>query len=322
MQRPPLRARRLTVGFYLGAVVAAAAIAITALAGLPAGSVNALAPCLLHTNTGEESQFVGLLQTWRNSNIPGSFPLTVSAPLNAAAAGYAQFLANTPGAGGHFADGGGGSFPWAARAVQCGYPADQAAGGEGLAVVESSVVVNVSAQQALNVMTSERGGGVWVPSNVGLPVKCVGAAKMVSGDGKKVAWVTVLFAASGTCPQAATGGTAPSPSASASPTSTNTPTPTATPTNTPTPSPTPTLRADGAKITLSPGWNLVILPAGPLGDILYRARGCYSAVYQQVGDHWLRYSNDVPPYARNLVTSNGGAFWIEGTAASCGPISL
>jgi hypothetical protein len=103
---------------------------------------------------------------------------------------------------------------------------------------------------------------------------------------------------------------------------TNTPTPTATPTNTPTPSPTPTLRADGAKITLYPGWNLVMLPAGPIGDILYRARGCFTAVYQQQGNQWLRYSNDVPPYARNLVTSNGGAFWIEGAAASCGLIAL
>jgi hypothetical protein len=55
---------------------------------------------------------------------------------------------------------------------------------------------------------------------------------------------------------------------------------------------------------------------------LHRAKGCYSAVYQQQGDRWLRYAPGVPAYANNLHTLNGGAFWVEGTAENCGLIQL
>jgi len=171
--------------------------------------------------------FLSLIQAWRNANIAGSYPLTVSGPLDAAAAHYADYLANTPGTGGHYAEPGYTTgYPWAKRAIDCGYPSSQAAGGEGLAVVESSAVIAVSAQQALNIMTSEQGGGVWVPSNVGLPVKCVGVARYVSANGKKVAWVTLIFATSGTCPQAVSGGGSSTTPASPTPTKTPTPTPT------------------------------------------------------------------------------------------------
>lgn len=213
----------------MAALFVAAGIAI-ALASIASGShAKAAISCPAHQNTAEETEFIGLLQAWRNANIAGSYQLTVSAPLNAAAAHYADYLANTPGAAGHYAEPG---YPppyaWAARAVDCGYPASIAAGGEGLAVVESSGVISVGAQLALNIMTAEKGGGVWVPSNVGLPVKCVGAAKSVSANGRKVAWVTLLFATSGNCPQAVSGGGG-NPSPSLSPTKTPTPTPTPTP---------------------------------------------------------------------------------------------
>lgn len=65
-----------------------------------------------------------------------------------------------------------------------------------------------------------------------------------------------------------------------------------------------------------------MLPTGPVADVLHRAEGCYRAVYQQQGDHWLRYSPEVPRYANNLQTLNGGAFWVEGTAENCGLIAL
>lgn len=278
---------------------------------------EAIAPCIAHANTGDELTFIAGLQAWRDTHIAGSYPLTVSAPLNAAAAGYAQFLADTPGAGGHYADGTPG-FAWATRAIQCGYPANQAAGGEGLAVVSSSATVSVSPQQALATMTAEGGGGVWVPSSVGLPVKCVGAAKATSADGKKVAWVTLVFAASGNCPSA---GTAP-PTVPGTSTATATATRTASATPSPTPSPTPTPRADGATVTVYEGWNLVTLPGGKVQDVLGRAEGCFRAIYQQQGDRWLRYSPQAPAYANNLNTLNGGTFWIEGTAANCGLIHL
>lgn len=297
---------------FLGAALVAAAVA-TGLAHNT--TAKATAPCVAHTPSGEELTFLGLLQTWRDGAIPGSQQLSQSASLNAAAMGYAQFLANTPGAGGHFADGSPG-YAWVTRAVQCGYPANWGAGGEGLAVVESSATVSVSPQQALNTMTSEAGGGVWVPANVGLPVKCVGVGKATSANGKKVAWVTLLFAAGGACPQQVTGGSSPTATTS------STPTPTPTPTKTPTPTPSPTPPALGVTVTIYSGWNLVVLPAGPVGDVLYRAKGCYRAVYQQEGARWLRYSPDVPAYANNLQTLNGGVFWVEGAAANCGLIGL
>ncbi|HMO55636.1 MAG TPA: hypothetical protein PJ994_14105, partial [Tepidiformaceae bacterium] len=69
------------------------------------------------------------------------------------------------------------------------------------------------------------------------------------------------------------------------------------------------------------GWNLVILPAGNVAEVLTRAAGCYRAVYQQTGGTWQRYSPDVPAYANNLSVTQGGTFWVEGTA-NCGFIQL
>ena len=316
-------------------VIGFMAITITVtLATLQQNDARALAPCLAHTNTTEELAFLAQLQSWRDQNIQGSFPLTLSAPLNAAAAGYAQFLANNAGAQGHSADPPEGQFPWADRAVECGYPSNEAAGGEGLAVVEASGQIDVTGTQALTIMTAEGGGGVWVPSFIGANVECVGLAKMSGLNGSKVAWVVELFATFDTCPQAVVGGgggTTPSPSSSpdtatATPTDTPTMTPTPSPTATPspTPSPTPTPRADGATLALTPGgWNLVTLPASAsLPDLLYRATGCFSEVYQQQGNTWFDYAPGIPAYASDLVASNGGAFWIKATSQDCGTIHL
>ena len=215
----------------LGGLLFAATIA-------PRQSAGAVAPCVAHGNTDEEMNFLALLQTWRNEHITGSLALTVSAPLNASAAGYARYLANTPGTAGHYADG----SDWVVRASQCGYSSNGSgsAGGEGLAVVESGSVVSVSPQGALDIMSAHGGSGITIPANVGLPVKCVGVAKVSSPDGRKVAWVTVLFAVSGTCPQSVAGGGGnPTPTATATSTSTAG----STPTTTRTPSPSPSVTA-------------------------------------------------------------------------------
>ena len=310
-------------GLKLSIVSAAAGVAMMAFAlglgGLGGGTAaQAIAPCVQHANTPEELQFLGLLQSWRNGTPSLAGALTLSAPLNAAAFGYADYLATHPNAAGHFADGTSG-FPWVTRSISCGYPANLGAGGEGLAVVEASFQVTVTPQQALNTMTAEGGGGVYVPNNVGYPTKCVGVGKSVSADGKKVAWVTLIMAGptSADCPQAVSG-TAPTPT----PTNTNTPTATPTKTSTPTSTPTPQARF-GVQLQIAPdGWALVTLPAGNIAQVLARAYGCYAVVYELRGDTWLRYSPDVPSYARNLTDSDGGAFWILGTAKDCGTISL
>ncbi|MGE0600852.1 MAG: hypothetical protein AB7J35_04150 [Dehalococcoidia bacterium] len=217
----------------LALAVGAIAIAAMTLIGRPS-SAEAIAPCIPHTPSGEELSFVQQLQSWRNSSVPGSQSLTLSAPLNAAAMGYAQFLADNPGSGGHYADGTPG-YAWATRAVNCGYPANLAAGGEGVAVSQGPF----GASAALGVMTGQPGSGVNVPANVGLPVQCVGVG--MATNGSRVAWVTLLFAANGSCPSAVAGGGGnpdPSPTA-ATGTSTVTSTPTITPSPTPSPTPTP-----------------------------------------------------------------------------------
>lgn len=302
--------KRLTLALLVASIAAAVA-AIGA--GLSARhEALALAGCQIHSNTSEELAFVALLQSYRDQHIPGSFQLSVSAPLNAAAAGYAQYLIDHPGASGHYADGGTYGRAWADRAIQCGYPSSTAAGGEGLAVVQGSGPVSVSPQEALNIMAAEPGGGANVPSSVGPQVRCVGVAKLTAPNGHEVAWVALLFGIwSGSCPQSVTGG-APPPSTSTA--STTTPSPT--------PSPTPTQRADGASVEILAGWNLVVIPAGKIDEVLYRAKGCFRSVYQQDGNRWLRYSPDAPAYASNLRTSNGGVFWVEGTAANCGRVPL
>jgi hypothetical protein len=311
----------------LVAPLAALALAgVIAVLGLQREDAGALAACVSHTNTEEELQFNGLLQSWRDANIEGSYSLTVSSSLNAAAYGYAVYLANTPGAAGHYADGGAQGPAWADRAIQCGYPSGIAAGGEGLAVVESSGPVSVSPQQALNVMTSEQGGGVWVPSDVGAPVKCVGTGKAVSADGRKVAWVTLLFATFSTCPQAVSAtpassppGATPSPSPSKSPS----PSPSASASKSPSPSPSPSPGTHNWPVVFAAnGWSLWTLPPGDIEQILGPAAGCFVAVYQQDGDGWLRYAPGVPDYANNLHYSDGGPFWILGSDRICGLITL
>jgi hypothetical protein len=313
--------RRLLV--ILGAGVMAACGLLT-FAATRTERADAAVSCQAHQNTAEELQFIGLLQSWRDQNIPGSFPLTRSISLNKAAGYYANFLANNAGAAGHFADGN----DWVGRAQQCGYPVP--AGGEGLAVVEASQPVSVSASQALSIMASEGGGGIHIPSNVGADVKCVGAAKAVSSDGRKVAWVTLLFATWTGCADPDTSGSPPAassstatPTSSSTATSTATATPTKTPTPTPTATPTPVANY-GISLSICAGWNLVTMPvAGPVDDMFDTARQDVAAIYLQNGETWLRWAPGVPAYARNLnQVSSGDVLWIYRSEPSCEDLGL
>ncbi|MBA4180669.1 MAG: hypothetical protein C0506_08795 [Anaerolinea sp.] len=269
----------------------------------------------------EETQFLGLLQQWRNSTLRYSSPLEVSGALNQAAAWFAEWQVNHGTPGGHNDDSLPGGRYFNQRAMDCGYTGSVGGQpisngtGEGVFGVSSSGAAGVGPTQAMAGITYG-GSGVYIQTNsTSLPAKCVGVAVKRNAAGTAVAWVVVIgqYPASSPCPGGSGGGTA---------TTAATSTPTKTPTPTPTPSPTPTPRADGVAVTIVAGWNLVVIPSGPIDDVLYRAKGCYRSVYQQDGDRWLRYSPDAPPYANNLRTSNGGVFWVEGTAANCGPVRL
>jgi hypothetical protein len=227
-------------------VLPVAGAILLAWSALPGSNAGALAPCLARPTTGEESQFFSMVQSWRSANGLGG-ALTLSGPLNAAAVGYAQFLASHPGYQGHYADGTS-NYAWVSRAIQCGYPSASGiqpgdyypptagiAGGEGVAAFEVAQAAQATAQGALNQMTAEPGGGLHIPPNVGAPVACAGVGK--ASVGGKTAWVVLLFATTtGTCPQAVAAGV---PTASASPSPSVSPT-SAFPTITPTPSPIPT----------------------------------------------------------------------------------
>ncbi len=267
----------------------------------------------------EEQEFLGLIQGWRDSTLPVSTPLQTSGALNAAAAWYAQWQVENGTPGGHGDDLG---RSWVQRALDCGYVGQTSGGtpyafgsGEGTFGVASSGGVSLSPSQAVAGITYG-GSGVylWTPS-VSLPAKCAGVGIYENEDGTAKAWIVLIaqYPSSVNCPGSTAQSPSPSPSA--------TPTQTASPTTSPTPSPTATPRADGASVTLWNGWNLVTLPPGPVPEVLTRANGCFRAVYKQEGDAWLRYSPVVPAYANNLHATNGGTFWVEGTA-NCGLIQL
>lgn len=295
---------------------------------------SAAGPCSPATAgvSAEENQFLGLLQQWRNANISGSVPLQLSGPLNRAAAWYAEYQVANGLQGGHTDNLG---RNWAQRALDCGYDQFWSQGsGEGIYARAGSSSQNIGPTEAMSGITYP-GSGVYIttPPTYSSPAKCVGVAVARNANSTAVAWVVVIAQYPGgqSCPEAGgsidpgnptstrsttstTSTTTTTSTVSSTPTKTATPTPTSTPTPSPTPSPTPNANYGGT-LSIATGWNLVTLPAGPLDDILDTARGCFNAIYQQQGDHWLRYSPLVPAWANNLTSSNGSGFWIDGTGA-------
>lgn len=263
--------------------------------------------------SGPEQQLFAGVNAWRMSNY-GVPAMQLSAPANKAAQWYAEQtvlgLTNP-------------SYHLDAynrnqigRLQDCGYdPYWSGGSGEALAFVASDT-------EALAWITNPTPGhqnGVQAQ----VPWQCagVGFASNSGAGGVEYAWVVVVAQyGSSDCPQPVTG---PPPGSTLTPgiTVTATNTPTSTPTMTPTPMPTATANYN-TQITLMAGWNLVTLPAGPLGDILDTASQCFSAVYQADGDHWLRYVLGAPAYANNLSLSSGGAFWILGTETNCGIVRI
>jgi len=266
----------------------------------------------------DETAFLALLQQWRDTNLSVSSPLQPSGALNAAAAWFAEYQATHGAPGGHYDNVG---RSWGQRALDCGYTGTTSTGqsfallgsGEGVFGVAASGAVALSPAQALSGITYAGSGVYMWTSSTNLPAKCVGVATSRNAAGTAVSWVALIaqYPAGQACPGAIAG---PSPTVPA------TATPTVTPT--PTPSPTPTVRY-GVTVTIAKGtWALVTLPAGHMTDVLARAQGCFEAVYQWQADGWRRYAPGVPGYANNLTVSNGGAFWIRGSSASCPPITL
>lgn len=321
---PPLLVMHMRWLFLPALVAGAALLAAAAAFQAPA---RAAGPCGTSHDAldPEEMQFIQLVQAWRDQHVSPSTPLQVSGALNAAAAWFAQWQVDNGAPGGH-TDGLGRSWPQ--RALDCGYSGTTSSGtpyaygsGEGIRAYAASQPVVISAAQAAADITYG-GSGVWAstPSS-SLPFKCVGAARASSTDGKRVAWVIVIaqYPANQPCPGAAT-----LPPASPSVTSTPTPTrtPTATPTATPSPTPTPGPRGDGASVTIWQGWNLVMLPAGPVEQVLARASGCYAAVYRFDGVQWRRYIPGAPGYVNSLHVLDGGPALVAGTAANCGLVLL
>lgn len=245
----PLSLPRKSVRFALPGLMLAVGVAFAVLAR-PGTPAEAIAPCVAHTNTSEELQLLGMVSAWRAQNLGDTTHLTLSAPLNAAAKGYAQYVANTAGAGGHFADG----ADWSARALQCGFTSNGlvAAGGEGFSDEES-------ASAALAEMIAHPGSGIYIPGGGSIPVKCAGVARADGPNG--TAWVVMLMKRSGSCPQPVTGEVStPTPtitvggpsstatSGAGSPAATKTSTPSPTATNSPTPTLTPIPTRPGSSL--------------------------------------------------------------------------
>ena len=316
--------------YALLTMAAGLALAAFALRGTPAGA--APGPCgTTHDSlSAEEQEFLGLLQSWRNSHLSVSTTLQTSGALNAAAAWFAEWQVNNGSLGGHN-DGCGRT--WVQRSIDCGYSLATSGGqyyasgsGEGIWAVASSGNASVGPSQALAGMAGHSGSGIyaWTPSSP--PFKCVGVGVARNTAGTAVAWVVIVaqYPTSQPCPGGTGGGgtSTVGTTATGSPTSTLTPTPTSTPSPTPTQPPTPTAQPGAPSVLIGAGWNLVSLPVGAPGQVLARAQGCYRVVYQFQEGQWRRYSPDLPAYANNLQTLSGGAFWIEGTAANCGLVKL
>lgn len=216
-------------------ILGAAGLAVASLRQFDARAASGPCGTSHDAMDAEEGQFLSLLQQWRDQNLPNSSLLQPSGPLNAAAAWFAEYLANKSGGGGHYDNYG---RNWIQRAIDCGYHSYYANGvGEGVYAVASSRVLNIGPAEAIAGITYPT-SGVWITAK-SPPVKCVGVAVKRNATGTAVAWVAVLaqYPASQPCPAASSGGGGGGTVTVTPGTATPSPTPTRTPS--PTPSPTP-----------------------------------------------------------------------------------
>lgn len=229
-------------------LMAAVAMIVMAASSEEPRAAAATGPCgTAHDGlTSEEFEFIGHLEDWRAARGLNSADLEPSGPLNAAAAWFAQHLAEEGpyGNSGHLDHFG---RAWYDRAIDCGYPSNFAMGsGEGTFFIQSGGSVNVGPYEAVYGGTigtfahqgvTYPGSGAYITAGSSWPAKCVGAAKYQSGNA--VAWIVVIaqYPANQACPQPVTG--TPPTSTPTQGTIVSTPTPTASPSPTATPSPTP-----------------------------------------------------------------------------------
>lgn len=214
----------------------------------PSLAVAAAGPCgTSHDGlSAEESEFVGLLEAWRAARHFQSSALEVSAPLNAAAAWFAEYLVNGGELNGHFDSYG---RNWFQRAIDCGYDPYYAQGsGEGVGFIAGSGInpASFGATEGLQ-LVDYPGSGITINAGGSLPAKCVGVGVYRSENA--VAWIVVIaqWQAGWACPQDVTG-----ESASPTPTSSPSPTPSPTPMPTPTPILAPEWRAYAPNVVSNP----------------------------------------------------------------------
>lgn len=188
---------------------------------------------------GEEQEFLGLLEDWRDDNGRSPAELETSGALNAAAAWFAQHLMEEGPAGnsGHLDHYG---RDWRERAEDCGYPGTAGfppsyGSGEGTGYLAGSGSIEVGPEQALDLVTYPNSGVEIHTPGSPIPAKCVGVGRY------ETTWIVVIaqWPANEPCPESSAQGADPTATSTPTETEPATETPTPTPTETPTPTPTP-----------------------------------------------------------------------------------
>lgn len=75
--------------------------------------------------------------------------------------------------------------------------------------------------------------------------------------------------------------------------------------------PEPPAEPPGMPVVLEPGWNFVILPAGPVAG-LQQHLPCLGAIYARSGDRWSVWARVLPPSLVTLdAVETGVAYWVK-----------
>jgi hypothetical protein len=283
--------RSVVLLFVLGMVLLAGARVLDgerARAAGPCGTAN-------DGIIAKEQQLFDLVNSWRGSNL-GQPPMQMSHPANKAA----QWLAEEIAAGRAWGHDDQYGRVWWQRLIDCGFSNVMVSSGEGLAAFAgSNAAAGANPQAALQQMTSDPNHQNGV--NTAIPWKCAGVGYSPNAGGVWAhVWVVVVATPpqNGPCPEPLGGQATPTPTQ---------PPPTAAPS--PTPSPPPPYG-----VTLEQGWNLVMLPAGPIEEVMERFAGCFASVYEwrPAEGRWLRFAPGAPAYVNTLAATDGQGVWVHG----------
>ncbi len=328
--------------------IPALAVGVAGLALLLVGALStdertasAAGDCTASPSTdGEESAFLSLINSYRQSNGLGTLQLNES--LNRAA----TWMANDMATKGYFSHTDSLGRSPSQRAVDCGYPGS----------VGENIAAGTNWSTAQSVFTAWQGSPGHNSNMLGQSYTQIGIARTyLDGSPYGWYWVTDFGSVSGgNPPPTATPTktpTPPGPGNTPTSTPTKTPTPTATTTKTPTPTgtagaasatptrtptrtatptrtpaatktPTPTQTPTGSiplapppSITLRSGANLVTWPGAntPVAQALQGTAGNVHAIYRwdPSTKTWQRYSPSLPPFANTLTNLRPGeAYWV------------